>query len=436
MVAALFITFVVCLFVGIPVAFSLGVASLVYFLGTGMPIIQFAQRFFAGMDSFTLLCIPGFTFAGNLMNQGGISDKLLGFADAIVGHLSGGLAYANVLASMVFAGISGTALADTVSLGGIEIPMMAKQGYDVPFSVAVTAASSCMGPIIPPSVPMIIAATMTGLSVSKMFMAGIVPGILMGGGMCFVCWYESKKHNYPKRDRMSSFKEIVHEGREAIWAIIMVAIILFGIMGGVMTPTEASIVCIAYGTIVSFVVYRKLNLKSFYGCLKTTLSSSAAIMALVAFANVFAYILTKERIPNMIADAMLGLTSNKYIILLLINLFLIFVGMFMETIAAILILFPVLLQLATAVGVDPVQFGIIVVMNLVLGLCTPPVGVCLFAATSIGDKTSKDLGGPGNKLSENVVALIPFMISNFTVLALTTYVPAISVGVANLITGR
>ena len=292
------------------------------------------------------------------MNQGGISDKLLGFADAIVGHLSGGLAYANVLASMVFAGISGTALADTVSLGGIEIPMMAKQGYDVPFSVAVTAASSCMGPIIPPSVPMIIAATMTGLSVSKMFMAGIVPGILMGGGMCFVCWYESKKHNYPKRDRMSTFKEIVHEGKEAIWAIIMVAIILFGIMGGVMTPTEASIVCIAYGTIVSFVVYRKLNLKSFYLCLKTTLSSSAAIMALVAFANVFAYILTKERIPNMIADAMLGLTSNKYIILLLINLFLIFVGMFMETIAAILILFPVLLQLATAVGVDPVQFGI------------------------------------------------------------------------------
>ena len=436
MVAALFITFVVCLFVGIPVAFSLGVASLVYFLGTGMPIIQFTQRFFAGMDSFTLLCIPGFTFAGNLMNQGGISDKLLGFADAIVGHLSGGLAYANVLASMVFAGISGTALADTVSLGVIEIPMMAKQGYDVPFSVAVTAASSCMGPIIPPSVPMIIAATMTGLSVSKMFMAGIVPGILMGGGMCFVCWYESKKHNYPKRDRMSTFKEIVHEGKEAIWAIIMVAIILFGIMGGVMTPTEASIVCIAYGTIVSFVVYRKLNLKSFYLCLKTTLSSSAAIMALVAFANVFAYILTKERIPNMIADAMLGLTSNKYIILLLINLFLIFVGMFMETIAAILILFPVLLQLATAVGVDPVQFGIIVVMNLVLGLCTPPVGVCLFAATSIGDKTSKDLGGPGNKLSENVVALIPFMISNFTVLALTTYVPALTVGVANLITGR
>jgi len=425
MVAVLFISFLVCLAVGVPVAFSLGVASCLYFLGSGMPIVQFAQRFFAGMDSFTLLCIPGFTLAGNLMNQGGISDKLLGFADALVGHLRGGLAYANILASMVFAGISGTALADTVALGGIEIPMMVQQGYDVPFSVAVTAASSCMGPIIPPSVPMIIAATMTGLSVSKMFMAGIFPGILMGGSMCLVCYLEAKKKNYPKRDKMLSFKEILKAGKEAIWAIIMTAIILFGIMGGVMTPTEASIVCVAYGTIVSFFIYRKMNLKSFYACLKQTLSSAAAIMALVAFANVFAYILTKERIPNMIADAMLSLTSNKFVILLLINLFLIFVGMFMETIAAILILFPVLLQVATQVNVDPIQFGLVCVMNLVIGLTTPPVGVCLFAATAIG----------GNKLSENVKALVPFMIALFAVLLLVTYVPAVSVGVMNLFAG-
>ncbi|MBR0093264.1 MAG: TRAP transporter large permease [Lachnospiraceae bacterium] len=423
MVATLFIVFVICLAVGVPVAFSLGVASLTYFLGAGMPISMFAQKFFAGLDSFTLLCIPGFTFAGNLMNQGGISDKLLNFADAIVGHLRGGLAYANILASMVFAGISGTALADTVSLGGIEIPMMKNQGYDTPFAVAVTASSTCMGPSIPPSVPMIIAATMTGLSVSKMFMAGIIPGILMGGGMCFVCWWQSKKHNYPKRDRRLPVKDMLKAGREAIWAILMMLIILFGIMGGVMTPTEASIVCILYGTLVSFFIYKKLTLKSFYACLKQTLSSAAAIMALVAFANVFAYILTYERIPNMIADGLLSITSNKYILLLLINIFLIFVGMFMETIAALLILFPVLLQIATAVEVNPIQFGLIVVMNLVLGLCTPPVGVCLFAATAIG----------GNKLSENVKALAPFLVANFTVLALVTYVPAISVGFAELV---
>ena len=425
MVSVLFISFLVCLAIGVPVAFSLGIASLLYFLGSGMPIVQFAQRFFAGMDSFTLLCIPGFTLAGNLMNQGGISDKLLGFADALVGHLRGGLAYANILASMVFAGISGTALADTVALGGIEIPMMVQQGYDTPFSVAVTASSSCMGPIIPPSVPMIIAATMTGLSVSKMFMAGIFPGILMGGSMCLVCYLEAKKKKYPKRDKMLSFKEIMKAGKDAIWAILMTFIILFGIMGGVMTPTEASIVCVAYGTIVSFFIYKKLNLKSFYSCLKQTLSSAAAIMALVAFASVFAYILTKERIPNMIADAMLSLTTNKFIILLLINLFLIFVGMFMETIAAILILFPVLLQVAMQVNVNPIQFGLVCVMNLVIGLTTPPVGVCLFAATAIG----------GNKLSENVKALLPFMIALFAVLFLVTYVPAVSVGVLQLFTG-
>jgi tripartite ATP-independent transporter DctM subunit len=425
MVAVLFITFLFCLFVGVPVAFSLGFASLAYFIGAGMPIATYAQRFFAGIDSFTLLCIPGFTFAGNLMNQGGISDKLMDFCDKLVGHLTGGAAYANIMASMIFAGISGTALSDTVALGGIEIPMMVDMGYDADFSVAVTAASSCMGPIIPPSLPMIMAATMTGLSVSKMFVAGMVPGILMGGGMAAVSYVISKKRHYPKRDKMSPIGEIVKSGREAIWAIIMTLIILGGIIFGWVTPTEASIICIVYGTFVGFFIYRKLNLKSFYGCLQQTLSSAASIMALVAFANVFAYILTKERIPNMIADAMLSLTTSKYILLLLINLFLIFVGMFMETIAAILILFPVLLQVVLSVGVDPIQFGVLVVMNLVLGLCTPPVGVCLFAATNIA----------GNKLSDNVKALIPFLVANFTVLALVTYVPFITAGVANIVLG-
>lgn len=425
MVAVLFIVFIICLAIGVPVAFSLGVSSMAYFIGSGIPMMNFSQYFFKGLDSFTLLCIPGFTFAGNLMNQGGISDKLLDFADKLVGHITGGLAYANVLASMVFAGISGTALSDTVALGGVEIPMMVNQGYDVPFSVAITAASSCLGPIIPPSVPMIMAATMTGLSVSKMFMAGIVPGILLGVGMCAVCYVLAKKRHYPKNERPATLREILHSTKEAIWALIMVFIILFGIMGGMVTPTEASIVCVAYGLLVAIFVYRKMGLKGMYACLKDTVSSASAIMCLVAFANVFAFILTKERIPNMIADAMLSITTNKYIIILLVNIFLLFVGMFMETIAAILILFPVLLQVATAVGVDPIQFGVIVVMNLVLGLCTPPVGVCLFAATNIG----------GCKLSESVKALVPLLIVNFGVLLLVSYVPALTIGVANLMLG-
>ena len=377
MVAVLFIVFLVALAIGVPVAFSLGLASVAYMLGSHIQMINFAQYFFKGLDSFTLLCIPGFTFAGNLMNQGGISEKLLDFADALVGHITGGLAYANVLASMVFAGISGTALSDTVALGGVEIPMMVNQGYDVPFSVAITAASSCLGPIIPPSVPMIMAATMTGLSVSKMFMAGIVPGLLLGFGMCATCYILSVKRHYPKRDKRASLAHVLHATKEAIWALIMVAIILFGIMGGIVTPTEASIICVVYGLFVAVFIYRKMGPKEMYSCLKDTVSSASAIMALVAFANVFAFILTREHIPSMIADAMLRLTTNKYLILLLINLFLIFVGMFMETIAAILILFPTLLAVAAAVGVDPIQFGIIVVMNLVLGLCTPPAHGCV-----------------------------------------------------------
>lgn len=425
MVALLFITFIVCLALGVPVAFSLGISSLVYFIGEDMSLYMFAQRFFAGLNSFTLLCIPGFVFAGSLMNQGGITERLIGFCNKIVGHITGGLAIANVGASMLFAGISGTALADTVSVGGVLIPAMKKEGYDADFSCAVTAASSCIGPIIPPSVPMIMAATMTSLSVSKMFVAGMVPGILMGLGMIFVSYIISKKRHYPKTERRATLKEILVSAKESFFAILMTVIILLGIIGGMVTPTEASIIAVVYGILVGFFVYKELTIKRLIESMKTTVVSSAAIMVLVGLANVFAYILTKEQIPQMVADTMLSMTTNKYIILLLVNLLLIFVGMFMETIAAILILFPVLLNLVVAVGVDPIQFGVICVLNLVLGLCTPPVGVCLFAATNIGE----------TKLTGVIKELVPYLISNFTVLLLVTYVPFLTTGIANLIMG-
>ncbi len=425
MVAVLFITFIVCLALGVPVAFSLGLSSLVYFIGNDMSLYMFAQRFFAGLNSFTLLCIPGFVFAGSLMNQGGITERLIGFCNKIVGHITGGLAIANVVASMQFAGISGTALADTVSVGGVLIPSMKKEGYDADFSCAVTAASSCIGPIIPPSVPMIMAATMTGLSVSKMFVAGMVPGILMGLGMIFVSWYISKKRHYPKAERRSTLKEVLVSAKESFFAILMTLIILSGICFGFVTPTEASILAVVYGIFVGFFIYKELTIPRLIESMKSTVTSSAGIMVLVGMANVFAYILTKEQIPQMVADAMLSLTSNKYIILILINLLLVFVGMFMETIAAILILFPVLLNLVLMVGVDPIQFGVMVVLNLVLGLCTPPVGVCLFAATNIGE----------TKLTGVVKELIPYLISNFIVLGLVTFVPFLTSGIAEMLLG-
>lgn len=425
MVAVLFITFIVCLGLGVPVAFSLGLSSLVYFIGNDMSLYMFAQRFFAGLNSFTLLCIPGFVFAGSLMNQGGITERLIGFCNKIVGHITGGLAIANVVASMLFAGISGTALADTVSVGGVLIPSMKKEGYDADFSCAVTAASSCIGPIIPPSVPMIMAATMTGLSVSKMFVAGMVPGILMGLGMIFVSWYISKKRHYPKAEKRSTLKEVLVSAKESFFAILMTLIILSGICFGFVTPTEASILAVVYGIFVGFFIYKELTIPRLIESMKSTVTSSAGIMVLVGMANVFAYILTKEQIPQMVADAMLSLTSNKYIILILINLLLVFVGMFMETIAAILILFPVLLNLVLMVGVDPIQFGVMVVLNLVLGLCTPPVGVCLFAATNIGE----------TKLTGVVKELIPYLISNFIVLGLVTFVPFLTSGIAEMLLG-
>lgn len=299
---------------------------------------------------------------------------------------------------------------------------MKKEGYDAEFSCAITASSSCVGPIIPPSVPMIMAATMAGLSVSKMFVAGIVPGILLGFGMILIAYMVSKKRKYPKKEKRATLKEILISGKESFFAIMMTIIILVGILGGIVTPTEASIIAALYGVIVGFFVYKELTIKKFIKCLKDTVVSSAAIMALVGFANIFAYILSKEQIPQMVADFMLSMTTNKILILLLVNILLFFVGMFMETIAAILILFPVLLNLVTAVGVDPIQFGVICVLNLVLGLCTPPVGVCLFAATNIGEC----------KLTGVVKSLTPFLISNFIVLGLVTYVPQITIGVVQL----
>ncbi|ONI38246.1 C4-dicarboxylate ABC transporter permease [Candidatus Epulonipiscium fishelsonii] len=425
MVGLLFGSFLVLLALNVPVAFSLALSSFAYFIIADMPITMFTQRFFSGLDVFTLLCIPGFILAGNLMNLGGITEKLINFCNKCVGHITGGLAIANVASSMLFAGISGTALADTVSVGGVLIPAMKDDGYDADFSCAVTAASSCVGPIIPPSMPMIMAATLSGLSVSKLFLAGMLPGILMGLGMMLVCVIISKKRNYPKAEKRATFKEILIASKESIWAILMTVIILLGIIGGIVTPTEASILAVMYGIFVGFFIYKKLTIKTLLLAMKQTAVSSSAVMALVGFANIFAYILSKEQIPQLIAQTMLSITDNKYIILILVNLLLLFVGMFMETIAAILILFPVLLGVVTAVGVDPIQFGVIAVLNLVLGLCTPPVGVCLFAAANIGKE----------KLTNVIRELTPFLVSNFIVLGLVTFVPAITVGFANLILG-
>lgn len=422
MVFILFGVFLVALFIGVPVAFSLGLASFAYLLAAGIPLDIVPQKMFSGIDSFVLLCIPGFILAGNLMGGGGITERIVKFSNSLVGHIRGGLALADVGASMVFAGISGTAAADAASIGSVMIPAMKKDGYDAEFASAVTASASTTGPIIPPSLPMIIAGTLTGLSVSKLFIAGAIPGLLIGLGTAAMAYYLAVKRGYPKGER-SSLKQIVKTFIGAFWAVMMLVVVLWGIIGGTFTPTEAAIIAVVYALVVGLFIYKELKWKDLPKIFVESAVQTASIMLLVAFANVFAWILSSEQIPQMIADFMLGITENKYLILLLVNLLLLFVGMFMETIAALIILFPVLLKVATSVGVDPIHFAIICVLNLVLGLLTPPVGVCLYITSSIGRIS----------LAQISKAVMPFLIVNLIILALVTYVPPLTLFLPSLL---
>lgn len=417
----LFVSFIILIFFGLPVAFSLGLSSLIYLLLEDIPLTIMAQKMYAGLDSFTLVSIPGFILAGNLMNTGGMTKRIIDFANSILGHIRGGLSLANIGASMLFAGISGTALADTASIGAMLIPAMKAEGYEADFSAAVTASSSTVGPIIPPSLPMIIAGTLTGISVGKLFVAGALPGILLGLSMMVVSYIISIKRNHPKGERQT-IKFIFRTFLDAIWAIGLTALILVGILTGVFTPTEASIMAVLYAVIVGLFVYKDLKWKQIPGAIIDSIKMSAAIMILVGFANLFAWILASERIPQMIAAGILSISTNPIIVILLLNLLLLFVGTFMETIAALIILFPVLLPVAVSVGMDPIQFGVMAVLNLVIGLTTPPVGVCLFVAGGIADVSLV-------KLSK---AVIPFLMVSLAVLMLVSFVPAVSLFLPSL----
>lgn len=422
MILIVLLVFILGLLLRFPIAFSLGLACLAYIIGQGIPLIILPMKMYSGIDVFVLLSVPGFILAGNLMNHGGLTAKIIAFCNHLLGHIRGGLSLANIGASMIFAGISGTAVSDTASIGSVMIPAMKKEGYDEGFSCAITAASSTVGPIIPPSVPMIIAATLSGLSVGKLFLAGAIPGFLLGMGLMLVAYFIAVKEKYPKHPR-SSFRQVVRGFIETFWALLMTIIILFGIIGGVFTPTEASVIAVIYALLVGTFIYKKLNFKKVQVVIINSMKTSASLMVLVGFANLFGWILITERLPQLLSTEILAFTNNKYVVLLLINLLLIFVGTFMETIAALLILFPILLKVATSVDVDPIHFSVIAVLNLIIGLTTPPVGVCLFVAASIG-KTS--IG----KVSK---ASLPFLAVSLIVLTLVTLLPQLSLFLPNLI---
>lgn len=413
-------TFVIGLVIGLPVAVTLGLSSMAYLLFADIPLVVIPQKMYAGMDSFVLLCIPGFILAGNLMNSGGITERIIRFANALVGWMRGGLAQANIAASMLFGGISGTAVADVASIGGMMIPGMKKAGYPGDFSAAVTAASSTVGPMIPPSVPMIIVGSLSGLSVGKLFLAGAVPGLLMGVAMMIATYFIARKKNFP-REAWQGVGELFTSFTGAIWALAMTFLIVGGLLIGVTTPTETAIVACLYAMLVGVFVYRELPIRRIPKIIIDSAISSAGILVLVGTANVFGWILVAERIPQTLADGVLSFTDNKFVVILLINLLLLFVGMFMETIAALIILFVPLQALAMAVGIDPLHFACFAVLNLMIGLTTPPVGVCLFVASNIARLP----------LSPVIRAITPYIITNIIVLLMVSYIPALATWLPN-----
>jgi len=419
----LFTVFIILLVSGMPVAFCLLMSAICSAIYAGIPLSIIFQRMFGGLDNFVLLAIPFFIFMGNIMEQGGMAKKVVHFSNIIIGRIRGGLAGANVLASMFFAGISGSAVADTSSIGSMLIPMMNEEGYDKNFSAAITATSSTIGLIIPPSNAIIIYSfAVGGLSVAKLFSAGIIPGILVGLGLILTGYIISVKENYPSHPT-PSLKEAIRIIKETSLSLLLVLIIVGGILGGIFTATEAAVFGVVYSFIISFFVYKNIKIKDMKYILEKTIKTSSVVLILLATSTAFSYILSYERIPELVCEVLINISDSKIVILIIINILLLFVGTFMDMAPAILIFTPIFLPVVQKLGMDPIHFGIMMLVNLCVGLCTPPVGTVLFVAMGIADTTMDKL----------IKYLFYFIIPMVAILLLITYWPAVSMTIPNLL---
>ncbi|HCS37611.1 MAG TPA: TRAP transporter permease DctM [Sphaerochaeta sp.] len=408
--------FAILMFSGTPLSFAMLFSSAMYLLMSGQPLYLLAHRMFTGIDTFTLMAIPFFILAAELMVISGTAERLLKFTNVMVGRFHGGLAYVNVLASMLFGGCSGSAIADVAGLGILEIDMMEKGGYDRPFSTALTISSSIQGPLIPPSIMMVLIGATTGTSIGALLIGAAIPGILVGVAQITVIFVMGKIKGFPvsniKLSSMEKFKSFM----TAIPFLLMPLIIIGGILGGMVTPTEASAVAVAYGLLLVMIYGRKtVSFRDMGKLLYNTVIVAASILLLSGASNIFGWILSTEQVPNMISKALLSLSDNKNIILMIITVFLLIWGMLMDSLPAILILSPILFPIAMRIGIEPIHFGVLFGFNLIVGLITPPYGAALFTGTIIS-------GLPMEKLTK---AMTPFILASISILLLITYVPSI-----------
>ncbi|AZL59331.1 TRAP transporter large permease [Tabrizicola piscis] len=416
--------FLVFLMLGLPVVFGLlaAPAILLWLNGQERDIVLLYRNVYEGMNSFPLMAIPFFMLAGELMNRGGISARIVGFAQAMVGHFRGGLAQVNVVDSMLFAGISGSAVADVSALGSIIIPQMEKKGYPKPFAAAITAASAIIGPIIPPSGIMIIYAYVMGESVAALFLAGIVPGVLIGIALMITIKLMANRYNLPEAMPRANWGEAARAGGAAFWPLMTPVLLMGGILSGVFTPTEAAAVAVGYSFFISIFVLRTLTWRDLPGVLTRAGITSSVVMLLVGAAMAFKTVAALAHTPELLASTLLSITENPLLLLLLVNLLLFIVGMFLDAGPAIIILGPILGPIFVSLGVDPVHFAVVMVVNLTVGLLTPPMGLVLFATSAVS----------GLRVETISRAVLPFLLVEFLVILLITYIPAISLTLPRL----
>jgi tripartite ATP-independent transporter DctM subunit len=425
MITFLLVVFFLLLLTGTPIAFALGVTAVLTFLKMDSPTLMriVPMKFYSGVDMFALMAMPFFMLAGDIMNRIQITNRLVHLTNVLVGNIRGALAHVNILASIFFAGLTGAAVSDTAALGTMLIPAMEEAGYDRSFAAAVTAASSIIGPIIPPSIIMVIYGSLMHVSIAGLFAAGIAPGVLVGIALMILSAHISKKRDYPKGEQRANLAEMGKAFKDAIIPLLMPVIILGGILSGMFTPTEAAAVAVFYALMVGFFVFRNLKLKDIPDLLFEMVRSSGNVFIILSAAAILGWILASEQIPELVAAGIMAISHNKYVVLLIINVVLLVIGMFMDMTAVLIILGPILHPLAVSMGVNPLHFGIIMVVNLNIALMTPPLGACLFVACSVSRLTLEQLSRE----------IIPFMAVEVVVLFIITYVPVISMFIPRLL---